>query len=44
VQSAIDSARNYVQMAEAECNRMPHGAATEALRNAPGALLASVIR
>jgi heptaprenyl diphosphate synthase len=44
VQSAIDSARNYVQMAEAECNRMPQGAATDALRNAPGALLASVIR
>jgi heptaprenyl diphosphate synthase len=44
VQSAIDSARNYVQMAEAECNRMPQGAATNALRNAPGALLASVIR
>ena len=44
VQAAIDTARNYVQLAEAECNRMPQGAATDALRAAPMALLGSVIR
>jgi hypothetical protein len=33
-----------VQLAEAECNRMPQGEATDALRAAPGALLSSVIR
>ena len=44
VQEAIDTARNYVQLAEAECNRMPQGPATDALRAAPGVLLDSVIR
>jgi heptaprenyl diphosphate synthase len=43
VQAAIDTARNYVQLAEAECNRMPQGAATDALRAAPLALLNSVV-
>jgi hypothetical protein len=31
-------------MAEAECNLMPQGVATDALRAAPAALLASIIR
>jgi heptaprenyl diphosphate synthase len=44
VQEAIDTARNYVQLAEAECNRMPQGPATDALCAAPGVLLDSVIR
>ena len=44
VQAAVDTARNYVQLAEAECNRMPQGPATDALRAAPAALLDSVIR
>jgi len=44
VQRAIETARSYVQLAEAECNRMPQGEATDALRAAPGALLSSVIR
>jgi hypothetical protein len=33
-----------VHMAEAECNLMPQGVATDALRTAPAALLASIIR
>jgi heptaprenyl diphosphate synthase len=44
IQSAIDSANNYVHMAETECDRMPQGVATDALRAAPAALLASIIR
>ena len=44
IQSAIESAKNYVFMAEAECNLMPQGVATDALRAAPAALLASIIR
>jgi len=44
IQSAIESAKNYVHMAEAECNLMPQGAATDALRAAPAALLESIIR
>jgi heptaprenyl diphosphate synthase len=44
IQSAIESAKNYVVMAEAECNLMPQGVATDALRAAPAALLASIIR
>ncbi len=44
IQSAIDSAKNYVHMAEVECNLMPQGVATGALRAAPAALLASIIR
>jgi heptaprenyl diphosphate synthase len=42
--SAIESANNYVHMAETECDRMPQGVATDALRAAPAALLASIIR
>ena len=44
IQSAIESAKNYVFMAEAECNLMPQGVATDALRAAPAVLLASIIR
>ena len=44
IQSAIESAKNYVFMAEAECNLMPQGVATDALRAAPAALLESIIR
>ena len=44
VHGAIETARSYVQLAEAECNRMPHSDATDALRAAPGVLLSSVIR
>jgi len=44
IQSAIESAKNYVFMAEAECNLMPQGFATDALRAAPAALLESIIR
>jgi heptaprenyl diphosphate synthase len=44
IQSAIESANNYVHMAETECDRMPQGVATDALRAAPAALLASIIR
>lgn len=44
ISSAIESANSYVQMAEAECARMPQGVATDAMRAAPAALLASIIR
>ena len=44
IQSAIESANNYVHMAETECDRMPQGVVTDALRAAPAALLASIIR
>ena len=44
IQSAIESANNYVHMAETECDHMPQGVATDALRAAPAALLASIIR
>ena len=44
IQSAIDSAKSYVHIAETECDRMPQGVATAALRAAPAALLASIIR
>jgi heptaprenyl diphosphate synthase len=44
IQSAIESANNYVHMAKTECDRMPQGVATDALRAAPAALLASIIR
>ena len=44
VQGAIETARSYVHLAEAECNRMPHSDATDALRAAPGVLLSSVVR
>ncbi|KRO54450.1 MAG: hypothetical protein ABR77_02885, partial [Acidimicrobiia bacterium BACL6 MAG-120322-bin79] len=44
IQSASESAKSYVHMAETECDRMPQGVATAALRAAPAALLASIIR
>ena len=44
IQSAIESANNYVHMAETECDRMPQGVVTDALRAAPAVLLASIIR
>lgn len=44
ISGAIETARSYVQLAEAECNRMPQGEATDALRAAPAALLSSVTR
>jgi heptaprenyl diphosphate synthase len=44
IQSAIESANNYVHTAETECDRMPQGVTTDALRAAPAALLASIIR
>ena len=44
IQSAIESANNYVHMAETECDHMPQGVVTDALRAAPAALLASIIR
>ena len=44
IQSAIESAKNYVHMAEAECNLMPQGVVADAMRAAPAALLASIIR
>jgi heptaprenyl diphosphate synthase len=44
IESAIESAKNFVLTAEAECNLMPQGVATDALRAAPAALLASIIR
>jgi heptaprenyl diphosphate synthase len=44
IQSAIESAKNYVHMAETECDHMPQGVVTDALRAAPAALLASIIR
>jgi heptaprenyl diphosphate synthase len=44
IQSAIESAHNYVHTAETECDRMPQSVVTDALRSAPAALLASIIR
>ena len=44
IQSAIESANNYVHMAATECDHMPQGVVTDALRAAPAALLASIIR
>ena len=44
IQSAIESANNYVHMAATECDCMPQGVVTDALRAAPAALLASIIR
>ncbi len=40
---ALESARNYVAIAEAECAKLPSGVATEALRRAPRALLESLV-
>lgn len=42
VAAAIEVARSYVATAEAACALMPAGTATDALRAAPGELLASV--
>ncbi len=44
VDAAIDAARVYVARAEAACAHLPAGTATDALRAAPGDLLASVTR
>ena len=35
--------RDYASVAEAECDKLPAGAATEALRRAPRALLDSLV-
>ncbi|MFA5775470.1 MAG: polyprenyl synthetase family protein [Ilumatobacteraceae bacterium] len=43
VQSAVESARSYVAMAQAECNKLPSSEATDALLAAPAVLLESVI-
>ncbi|MFZ9355826.1 MAG: polyprenyl synthetase family protein [Ilumatobacteraceae bacterium] len=40
---AIESARNYAAIAEAECDRLPASEATDALRRAPRALLESLV-
>lgn len=44
VASAIETAREYVAIAETECNKLPTSKATAALRDAPRALLDSAIR
>ncbi|MEY3131744.1 MAG: hypothetical protein RLZ29_81, partial [Actinomycetota bacterium] len=41
--AALDSARDYAALAEAECSKLPAGAATDALRRAPRALLDSLV-
>ena len=41
--AALDSARNYVAIAEAECAKLPASAATDALQRAPRALLDSLV-
>jgi geranylgeranyl pyrophosphate synthase len=41
---AIETANEYVAIAENECAKMPASMATNALRDAPQALLNSVIR
>jgi len=41
--AALESARDYVAIAEAECTKLPASAATEALRRAPRALLDSLV-
>ena len=43
VESAVATAKQYVGAAEAVCDRFPDGAATEALRAAPSALLSTVL-
>jgi heptaprenyl diphosphate synthase len=43
VESAVATARQYVDTAEALCDRLPDGSATEALRAAPAALLGTVL-
>ncbi len=42
VESAVATARQYVDAAEAVCDRFPAGTATDALRAAPAALLGTV--
>lgn len=42
VEAAITMADNYVRVARAACDVLPNSAATEALRDAPVALLDSV--
>jgi heptaprenyl diphosphate synthase len=44
VASAIETAREYVAIAETECNKLPTSKATVALHDAPRVLLDSVIR
>ncbi len=44
LRKAIDSARDYVAMAQSVCDQLPSGDVTDALRAAPAALLDSVIR
>ena len=44
VASAIETAREYVAIAETECNKLPTSKATTALHDAPRALLDSAIR
>jgi heptaprenyl diphosphate synthase len=41
--AALDSARDYAALAEAECAKLPAGAATDALRRAPRALLDTLV-
>jgi geranylgeranyl pyrophosphate synthase len=44
INNAIETASEYVAIAENECAKMPASMATKALREAPRALLNSVIR
>jgi len=44
ISHAIETASEYVAIAENECTKMPASMATNALRDAPRALLNSVIR
>ena len=44
VRGAIETAREFVRRAEAACDALPSTPATAALRSAPDALLASVVR
>ena len=44
IASAIETALDYVAIAEVECNKLPASSATMALRTAPRILLESVIR
>jgi heptaprenyl diphosphate synthase len=44
IASAIETALEYVSIAETECNKMPPSSATTAMRLAPRILLESVIR
>jgi len=43
VESSVATARQYVDTAEALCDQLPDGAAAEALRAAPSALLGTVL-